>query len=131
MNTEKIQLWIDDLETTSALQGTTTLRTRDDKFCCLGRACEVSGLAKWEVSAFSERYTCLGKKGTLTSPILDFFGLTSMHQSDLVTLNDLFRCTFKEIASVLRLVLRTGCSIMDAALKLKLGTIEVWETIVP
>lgn len=35
------RLWIDDLKTTDAKQGTGLLQSVNGEFCCLGRACEI------------------------------------------------------------------------------------------
>jgi hypothetical protein len=44
--------WTEDLETTDAAQGKGFLRAWNDElkrweYCCLGRLCELSGLAEW------------------------------------------------------------------------------------
>lgn len=44
---KNLDAFILDLRTTTVKQGRGKLRLADDSFCCLGRACEISGLGTW------------------------------------------------------------------------------------
>ena len=47
-------------------QGTNCLRTRDDKYCCLGVYCEVVGL-EWDEHPQGDRYTVCGCSSMIPS----------------------------------------------------------------
>jgi hypothetical protein len=45
---DRMRLLVVDLRANGHLQGKNALRTADNTFCCLGRACELSGLGVWD-----------------------------------------------------------------------------------
>lgn len=46
---ENVEKWLEALRSGKFRQGTRMLRSREaDEYCCLGVACEISGLGKWE-----------------------------------------------------------------------------------
>lgn len=48
VNRENVQTWVDGLLSGDYPQGVGALHLRDDGYCCLGVACEVSGLGRWQ-----------------------------------------------------------------------------------
>ena len=47
MKPELKKQWVEALRSGKYEQGEKTLKTPDDKFCCLGVLCDISGLGKW------------------------------------------------------------------------------------
>ena len=78
-----------------------------DGFCCLGVACDISGLAPWV--AFPDDpavYTYRGKIGTLPPDVMTYFGFKSPagevdDDTTLASMNDTGK-TFSEIAAFIR-----------------------------
>jgi hypothetical protein len=58
-NREHMQQWVDALRSGKYTQGRSALRNRDDEYCCLGVACDVSGTGKWRPTG--EIYDAEGK----------------------------------------------------------------------
>lgn len=105
---ENLLAWIVDLETTDAKQGTGKLRSIDNEYCCLGRACEVLGV-KWHRADGLEwdRYDYIGRDGFSSSSHLcdaelRAFGLTVEEMSRCTLMNDKGGVTFTGIAAWLR-----------------------------
>ena len=48
MNREVAQKWVDALRSGKYEQGQGRLRTTDNKFCCLGVLCDISGTSSWK-----------------------------------------------------------------------------------
>ena len=48
VNKENLRKWRDALLSKQYAQGMHVLRTAEDKFCCLGVACDISNLGTWE-----------------------------------------------------------------------------------
>lgn len=119
---ERIRIWIKDLRDHPELQGKGMLRTSDNKFCCLGRACEVyrleTGEGEWSeivenVDEYEENklgfifYTRSDKEGkTLPRSVMYWFGFdeedpkvgTSKYLSEY---NDDVGMSFSEIANII------------------------------
>ena len=73
---EHRQEWVAALRSGNYKQTQGILR-RDDGYCCLGVACEISGLAEWkEVSGDSETfYIYLDKNDRLPSEVSSYYGI--------------------------------------------------------
>ena len=54
-NRENIQKWVDALRSGKYAQTTGRLR-EGDSFCCLGVACEISGLVEWDGDYLAPEY---------------------------------------------------------------------------
>lgn len=88
MKTDVQARWVEDLETTDVPQGKQYLRqwneeTKQWEYCCLGRLCELSGLATWVDAAvpcedgYSTRIVSsyLGATRCLPEEVADWAGL--------------------------------------------------------
>lgn len=92
-------------------QGTGCLRSNKDEYCCLGVACDISGLGKWVLEGHRYSYNSYNKRTSITileEPVMDMFGFNSPTgtffdgKCSLASLNDTGK-TFAEIASMLEL----------------------------
>lgn len=110
---ENIEKWCVELETTDKQQGIGDL-CRDNKFCCLGIACELFGAVKTP-GIYSDELVCYEKEikllperirnilgidrgGTLCTEVI----VGSRHIGTLYQLNDSGLFTFPEIARIIR-----------------------------
>lgn len=100
--------WIEALESGKFEQGQACLK-KDNKFCCLGVACELSGITAIPATCYGVvRYEYLGERYYLPQEIVDklkfrgnqgdAFGEPTMA---IALLNDEGK-TFKEIAAIIR-----------------------------
>jgi hypothetical protein len=111
MNTNIKRLWVEDLRQNPDLQGTGKLK-RGDKFCCLGRLCEVyrkeTGKGEWDDDGIFilqtndvESYDCV----TLPPNVVEWAGLNcvspSIEGNQLADLNDAGILTFPDIADLI------------------------------
>lgn len=100
-----LESWIHDLETTDAKQGVQVLRTIEDGYCCLGRACVVMG-GRFVRSEANEWFVLVGNShrmyASLDEEVLRSLGLTWTDQGHLAAMNDRGGKTFPEIAAWLR-----------------------------
>lgn len=115
MKEEIAKLWIADLRSGKHEQGTGLLK-RGDKYCCLGRLCDISGLGSFEndidvpldnfISTNGELNSCV-----LPESVMEWAGIKSdngllypipnyPHCRDLTGLNDSGK-TFVEIADII------------------------------
>lgn len=104
--------WIEDLETTDAKQGQRFLRTMDDGYCCLGRACvalnielsitNASALFPGGVYDFADRKGAGGQEGANLGGYRHLVGLTRDEEDRCWKMNDKEGKTFREIAAWLR-----------------------------
>lgn len=102
MNPELKAKWIADLRANPHLQGREALRTKDGKFCCLGRLCEVAGILfdqdRWAFGEIDE----IGDKDwfneELPSFVLNKLELDPTSGGELMEMNDHENLTFPEIA---------------------------------
>lgn len=118
VNRKNLNLLADALESGKYEQGQKILRDSKNKFCCLGVACDISGMGVWTKRENDEYYTYLTREDGLDSTsaallgntsVRDWFGISvtgdfvtaSGHYSDLAGMNDNGK-TFAEIAEVLR-----------------------------
>lgn len=110
INVENMRAWVAALRSGKYQQGRNTLRTVDGRFCCLGVACDISGLAQWtdhEVRGFLYD----GRKGVLPPRVAEWLGIDTnpellpTHESGQTVpasnLNDGFGYTFDEIADAI------------------------------
>lgn len=117
-NLENIRKWIDALRSGEYEQGEYRLRV-GDQFCCLGVACDVSGLGNWEIydgvmpseddprSEPTYRYEPSGDIAFLPSDVRLWLGLeyptgdVKVESGMLSVLNDRDRWTFAQIADAI------------------------------
>lgn len=111
MKAEDKKKWVEALRSGDYKQGVHALRDYDDKYCCLGVACEIFGMKAKKNSDLSlydygknssylpvtlVRRLGLGTNGELPKPV-QFKGIT---HTDLVGLNDA-GASFKKIAQII------------------------------
>lgn len=108
---EKAILLAEALESGKYKQCSGALRI-NDAFCCLGVACDISGLGKWDSTGvyLTKTDRC---ETVLPREVKEFFGFAShsgrstqreigIEPIELVDLNDSKKLSFKEIAKVIR-----------------------------
>jgi hypothetical protein len=116
LHKERIKKWVDTLRSGDYKQGTGQLYD-NGYYCCLGVACEISGLGKWvagltkcddlKVSIYITDNSWAW--GTLPLEVSDYFGLPFSdpivtfkdNPHCLSTLNDSTRLSFEEIADLI------------------------------
>jgi len=106
VNRENVQAWVDALRSGEYDQAKEVLHTSDGSYCCLGVACEISGLGDWDGEYYKiadeERWS-----GVLPPAVQKWLGLGIRSSNPMlrgnttaVTLNDDFDLTFAEIADL-------------------------------
>lgn len=110
MNRENVEAWVAALRSGEYQQGTMVLR-RGDKFCCLGVACDLAekaGIIKgFKGNDFGEDvYSYGGEPHELPIPVQDWLGIDHTIKyhgmtASYITLNDISRLSFEEIAAVI------------------------------
>ena len=102
--------WADDLRANVDKQGKGKLRTVDDKFCCLGRLCNLIDSDGWKQDAGTwwwggDINAFLLPPGEITQQIGELVDPVSQvsvqHLNDLLTSNDEHTHTFSDIADVI------------------------------
>lgn len=101
MNKEFIQKWIEELKSGKYKKGKGALRSRSDKFCCLGVACGMLEPSGWKV--FNGHSWHSGKMGSLSLEQLEKIGISDEIQDQLIGLNDSNE-TFDEVINYLELL---------------------------
>lgn len=108
---EHRKLWVEALRSGKYQQTTDFLRTGIGPlvgFCCLGIACEVSGLGTWDGNTYVTPSS--ESEGSLQPELMDWLGLkgaegeywsTDEEQTSLARLNDHEGKTFAEIADII------------------------------
>lgn len=114
-NKKRIQQWVNALRSGNYQQGQGALRS-EDTYCCLGVACDVSGLGKWRRNPGGGYYTHFyyDSIDTLPDVVANWYGLTSTDptvitregngpgaQGKLTSLNDTRGYTFERIADAI------------------------------
>ena len=98
-NVENIRKWVEALRSGKYEQNTGSLRNADTGgFCCLGVACDISGIGEWETTPDDERVAYLVspdarlERGYLPQPVVDWLGVEgrcpAVDGAALTTLND-------------------------------------------
>lgn len=122
-NLERIALLADTLDSPEFEQATETLRTPDNRFCCLGVACELArrGGAGIEWTALRDeadgriiRWSIDGEQAHMPPEVWQWFGFPGnnpriktgggepAYGTTMTSANDSMRLTFPEIADALR-----------------------------
>jgi hypothetical protein len=127
VNKERVQLWVDALRSGKYNQGDGALRIVfesgvDEKFCCLGVACDISGVGEWEFNSGTEIDEAIyyspddkfsnGNRDSsiLTGRVAEWFGFNSKDPNLIdedgdyekaTALNDSHGYTFEEIADAI------------------------------
>ena len=99
------RLWVEALRSGKYCQGHGVLR-RGDRYCCLGVACDISGLSKWEVDeeAQDDPMSYDGAPIRLPAIVQNWLGMADGagtirgRGSSLIAMNDL-GASFTEIAN--------------------------------
>lgn len=115
-NKENIQKWVDALRSGKYGQVRYVLKGAKGGYCCLGVACDISGLGEWgEATPYNDgiQYNFSGTTGrqrTLTqlpSPVVDWLGVNfnvwkpKDYDQTLADLNDIARLSFNVIADLI------------------------------
>ncbi len=96
MNPETKEKWVDALRSGRYKQGVDCLRTHDDRYCCLGVLCDVTG-TRWRPHTLHDRYVCEGESLVMPRPLIVKTGLSRRECGDLAHMNDT-GSSFSEIA---------------------------------
>lgn len=102
-NKKNIQKWVDALRSGKYSQAHGKL-TRDNCFCCLGVACEISGVEKKR-----DLYGITGERHFLPLEVYQWLGINSRDPlvfygndfTKLTAVNDEFRLSFDQIANLI------------------------------
>jgi hypothetical protein len=105
-----IQQWVTALRSGKYKQGTGQLKNYDGAMCCLGVACDISGLGSWRGETYVVSPYDLSRTN-LPQAVIDYFSvdsanptlLTSPEGNDLtaISANDVRHMSFNEIADLL------------------------------
>lgn len=98
MNQEIKKQWVEALRSGKYQQGRETLRTKDNKFCCLGVLCDLVAPDAWQTDGDSE-YMMGGIYGYLPNAVAHVSGLSSPTYIQLIELNDEKGYSFEMIAN--------------------------------
>lgn len=96
--------WVKALLSGDYEQGRGKLRSKDDKFCCLGVLCDVlrnEGIGIWKKNAFHSG-DGVASTHMLSTPLLKRIGLTTTREEKLVSLNDSQGKDFIDIAKYIK-----------------------------
>lgn len=96
--TELVNKWIEALRSGEYKQWRGGLR-RDDCFCCLGVACDLSGFDKWTDKGNYQVYS--ESVGTLSPKDMQTLGISHSEQDVLIDMNDYQGKSFPEIADAI------------------------------
>ena len=106
INVKNMKTWVKALRSGKYKQTTSVLHD-EEGFCCLGVACDISGLGKWKSGLYEKRYAIDGGAGSvsvLPIPVRDWLGLKSTNptvgQKQLSIYNDAGK-SFEEIADII------------------------------
>ena len=91
-------------------QGRNALRNQKGRFCCLGVACDISGLGKWVINNIYDKISYLGKASFLPKEVMAYYGFSNSRGKfgdsritgeALSYYNDAGGYNFKEIANLI------------------------------
>lgn len=93
--------WIEALESGEYKQGKLQLKSSSGTYCCLGVACDISGLGRWSGEWFELRS---GKDAAQFPPeeVKNLYKLEGHKEAVLIKMNDNDGKNFQEIANQLR-----------------------------
>ena len=77
---ERIIEWENWLRANPDKQGVGSLRPSENRFCCLGVACEISQLSRWGIEPREFGHSpgprfYMGKNNILPAPVMEYYGL--------------------------------------------------------
>lgn len=102
---ERVKKWVAALESGEYKQGQFYLHDAENQtYCCLGVACDLSGLGEWDDKTDYKSYGLNvwdWSDVALPFPVMKYYGLTHKQEAELISLND-NGSSFKEIAKVIR-----------------------------
>lgn len=94
--------WLEALRSGKYEQGQFMLRSGDDKYCCLGVLCDISGQGQWKEEGYGARYSYWkgeeSDQNVLPQFVSDFTNLSDAEEEMLIDKNDGDGLSFKEIA---------------------------------
>lgn len=89
MDADFKQRWIAALRSGEYEQGTRTLRSKRNRFCCLGVACDLIEPKDWKIKPGQQFYYWHGMRGALPVLAANAIGLDQNSERTLVELNDM------------------------------------------
>ena len=108
MNPEIKSKWIEALRSGNYKQGVNALRSKDDRYCCLGVLCDLYLKQKGGWWSPDSVYTIHGEGGALPSAVITWAGLTNKNpllqpntKLTAIGANDRERRSFAEIADLI------------------------------
>ena len=109
------QKWVEALRSGNYKQGQKRLHT-DDGFCCLGVACDISGLGEWKESCYDTNdVNVIPSFVKLSNEVMDWLGAIThecsifmVDEEDVIAINFLTNLndsdwTFEQIADIIEL----------------------------
>lgn len=78
MDSELKQKWLDALRSGQYEQGRGTMRTEDNKFCCLGVLCDLLDPGEWEQGPFTNAYFFDGMRDLPSTRVKKRVGLLGL-----------------------------------------------------
>lgn len=105
VNVENMRKWVARLRDPEAKQATGALHDWGEGMCCLGHACDVSGLTEWVNNGGVSLPSYFGVTGTLPVQVKRWLGLTSSNPpvagKSISLWNDQDGATLTEIADLI------------------------------
>lgn len=96
-----VRQWVAALRSGEYKQGHRVLRSKDDKFCCLGVLCDTISSEMWTPNIFTSTFFWsrgVGLSATLDEETRNSVGMTNDEQYELIKMNDDRGKSLKEIA---------------------------------
>ena len=100
MDAEMKDRWVSALRSGSYRQGRGELRTKDDRYCCLGVLCDLIDPEMWDTNEYGERHWH-GSCAHLPDVVVDSLNLWDEYRHNeqtLIRMNDNDGSTFSDIA---------------------------------
>jgi hypothetical protein len=97
--------WTTTLEAGTFEQTKSWLRDKDNRCCCLGVLCDISGLGRWtrNENRYSYDHGDNSFQGMPTDEMLEAVGLTRDQVENLINFNDCENWDFKRIAKWIKI----------------------------
>ena len=99
MNPQVKAKWVAALRSGEYKQGRRQLRTKNNRFCCLGVLCNIHAQEHPRIAAEQKSPTLyMGVCGTLPAEVVEWAVMPAYIEGQLVDMNDLSKMNFKQIA---------------------------------
>jgi hypothetical protein len=112
LQTPEAERWITTLETTTKMQGRGVLQNKCGMLCCLGLGLDILNPNEWHTYDDGTFYWWSKlTKYSMPQCQLEIFDIKPYVENLLISLNDVVKLNFKEIALVLRVLRETDISL--------------------